>query len=191
MRLTPTEKRAKELSNAVKGLGTAKRPSINLNEISKRYTTQTDELSMKIAPHIKALRDELLTEMRAQPTSVEITTDMVRQIVAEMKKLPENDRLEVQDIRNHQAFIFNGNKYGMHEMMHGGAAAATSGITVVAITGMVNDSNVTFSALTEPTLLNINGAFYQKTGGTYTWTYGGGTITLNNPVGTGGQIYCI
>ncbi len=64
-----------------------------------------------------------------------------------------------------------------------------SGVSILTITGTINDSNVTFTATEDPTVLVINGALYQKTGGAYTWSYSLGTITLSLPVGTGGQIY--
>lgn len=70
-------------------------------------------------------------------------------------------------------------------------ANPSGGFSIITVTGIVDDSNVTFGAATQPTLLNINGAFYQKTGGAYTWSYSGTTITLNQPVGTGGSIFGI
>lgn len=69
--------------------------------------------------------------------------------------------------------------------------ASSSGVSVIAVTGTVDDSNETFTATSQPTLLNINGTFYQQTGGAITWTYSGGTITLSSPVGIGGQIFGI
>lgn len=69
--------------------------------------------------------------------------------------------------------------------------AVTGGLTPIVVTGTVDDSNKSFNAATQPSLLNINGAFYLKTGGAYTWTYVGTTITLNQPVGTGGSIFGI
>lgn len=69
--------------------------------------------------------------------------------------------------------------------------ALGANLAVITVTGTVDDSNKTFSAATQPTLLNINGAFYLKTGGAYTWTYAGTTITLNQPVGAGGSIFGI
>ncbi len=69
--------------------------------------------------------------------------------------------------------------------------ATGAGLTPITVTGTVDDSNKSFTAATQPTLLNINGAFYLKTGGAYTWTYVGTTITLNQPVGTGGSIFGI
>lgn len=66
-----------------------------------------------------------------------------------------------------------------------------SGFNIIAVSGTINDTNVTFTAASQPKLLNINGAFYQQTGGAYTWTYLAGTITLNAAVGTGGSIFGI
>lgn len=69
--------------------------------------------------------------------------------------------------------------------------ATPAALGIIAVSGTIDDTNVTFTAATQPTLLNINGSFYQKTGGTFTWTYVAGTITLNNAVGTGGSIFGI
>lgn len=63
------------------------------------------------------------------------------------------------------------------------------GFTELAITGTIDDSNVTFTAASEPTYLIINGAMYKKTGGAITWSYSVGNITLSSPVGQGGSIY--
>lgn len=66
-----------------------------------------------------------------------------------------------------------------------------AGLTIIAVTGVVNDTNLIFGSATQPTLLNINGAFYQKTGGAYTWSWVATVITLNQPVGAGGSIFGI
>lgn len=70
-------------------------------------------------------------------------------------------------------------------------ASGGTTLSIITVSGIIDDSNVTFTAATEPTLLNINGAFYKKTGGSYTWSYAAGTITLNVAVGTGGSIFGI
>ncbi len=70
-------------------------------------------------------------------------------------------------------------------------SASGSSFTVLTITGTIDDSNVTFTAVSQPALLNINGAFYKTTGGAITWTYLAGTITISSPVGTGGSIFGI
>lgn len=65
------------------------------------------------------------------------------------------------------------------------------GLTLLVISGVIDDSNVTFTATSEPQALDINGSIYQKTGGNITWTYTSGTITLSSPVGSGGSIFGI
>lgn len=67
--------------------------------------------------------------------------------------------------------------------------SSTASLTVLTITGTVDDSNLAFTAASEPTVLVINGGVYKKTGGSITWTYSGGSITLSAPVGSGGSIF--
>ena len=67
-------------------------------------------------------------------------------------------------------------------------AISSSGLSPIAVTGTINDSNVTFTAASTPTLLIINGAMYTQTGGAITWSIAGTTITLSSPVGSGGSI---
>ncbi len=67
--------------------------------------------------------------------------------------------------------------------------SSVTSLVVIAITGTVNDANLAFTAANQPTVLVINGAAYQTTGGAITWTYVAGAITLSAPVGTGGSIY--
>lgn len=64
-------------------------------------------------------------------------------------------------------------------------------LTLVTVTGTVNDSNVTFTSASQPTILVINGGVYRTTGGSITWTYLAGTITLSVAVGSGGSIFGI
>jgi hypothetical protein len=64
-------------------------------------------------------------------------------------------------------------------------SAFGTGITVENPTGTVDDSNVTFNVANEPKYVVVNGAQYFDGAG---YSYSGGTITLNSPVGTGGFI---
>lgn len=64
-------------------------------------------------------------------------------------------------------------------------SAYGSGISVETPTGTVDDSNTTFTVANEPLYIVINGAQYFAGAG---YSYAGGTITLDNPVGTGGVI---
>lgn len=70
---------------------------------------------------------------------------------------------------------------------------ATGGsVTVLDATGTIDDSNVTFTFTSAPTLVVVNGSSYASTstiGGTLAWTAVGTTVTLAFPVGTGGSIY--
>lgn len=70
-----------------------------------------------------------------------------------------------------------------------GAKVISSTLTPITITGTIDDSNTDFTAASEPTLLCINGAFYQQTGGAITWTYTSGAISTSAPVGDGGSIF--
>ena len=65
----------------------------------------------------------------------------------------------------------------------------SSSFTKVAVTGTRNDSNLVFASAVEPELLSVAGMLFAKTGGWTTWTWGAGVITLNNPVGTGNDIF--
>lgn len=61
-----------------------------------------------------------------KPT-VEVTPELVKQIIAVMHSLPETDKLEVsKGLRNAASFLYGGTKYGMHEMMHGGSSTSTT-----------------------------------------------------------------
>lgn len=63
------------------------------------------------------------------------------------------------------------------------------GFSIITVSGIINDANMTFTAPSQPSELVINGAAYQQAGGAYTWSYAGGTITLSSPIGSGGSIY--
>ncbi len=69
------------------------------------------------------------------------------------------------------------------------ATGGGSGVSIITVSGTVNNSNTSFTASSEPSLLVINGEIYKPTGGEITWSYSGGTITLSEPVGTGGSIF--
>lgn len=64
------------------------------------------------------------------------------------------------------------------------SSPASSGL--VTMTGTIDDSNTSFTASATPTLVNVNGTFYRDGKGV---TISGTSITLDNPVGTGGDIY--
>jgi len=54
------------------------------------------------------------------------------------------------------------------------------------LTGAIDDSNLTFTFSAIPNMVIVNGATYRHGHGC---TISGTTVTLDNPVGTGGDIY--
>ena len=67
-------------------------------------------------------------------------------------------------------------------------ATGTASLTPIAVTGTIDDSNVSFTAASAPNLVIVNGASYRNGHGC---TIVGTAITLDNPVGVGGDIYCL
>jgi protein-arginine kinase activator protein McsA len=67
-------------------------------------------------------------------------------------------------------------------------SAAGGSLAVLAATGTVDDSNTTFTFISAPTLVIVNGAAYRHGSGV---TITGTSAVLDNPVGTGGDIYAI
>lgn len=136
----------------------------------------------------------------------------IKDIITALKNLPEEERLTIDDLGDSEARIKKFWERYPKGYLHGGGdhvvagsgvmittnksgqkviSAAGSAISIIVVSGTINDSNMNFSAATEPTLLCINGAFYTQTGGNITWTYSGGNITLSTPVGTNGSIFGI
>lgn len=67
--------------------------------------------------------------------------------------------------------------------INGGAGGSMS---VLAATGTINDSNVVFTFASEPKLVVVNGAAYRHGAGV---TIATTTATLDNPPGSGGDVY--
>lgn len=68
----------------------------------------------------------------------------------------------------------------------------SSGYTILAATGTVDDSNMDFVFASKPTEIVVNGISYRENEG---WTWSAGPLTasltagVSGPVGTGGRIY--
>lgn len=135
-----------------------------------------------------------------------------KEIIASLKNLPQGERLSLDDLDNVEDKIKKFWEKYPRGYLHGGGdhvvagngisvttnatgkkviAVSGGGLSIITISGSVDDSNVNFTSMSEPLLLNVNGAFYAQTGGNITWTFSGGNITLSTPVGTGGSIFGI
>ena len=66
------------------------------------------------------------------------------------------------------------------------SATGTVALTPITMTGTINDTNTSFTASSTPTIVIVNGTAYRHGKGV---TISGTSVTLDNPVGTGGDIY--
>lgn len=136
--------------------------------------------------------------------NVQDPESLMRMVMSEFeKRLPDVGAIEakIAEVRNHVATKNNwrgggdtvvaGTGVTITNTVNGNKkiTATATGLSIITVSGTINDSNMTFTAAVLPTLLNINGAFYKQTGGAITWTYAVGTITLSSPIGTGGSIF--
>ena len=64
------------------------------------------------------------------------------------------------------------------------------GAPVEPTSGTINNSNKDFTFLVKPTLVNVSGVSYREGKG-WSWTAETLTVTLDNPVGTGGDIFAL
>ncbi len=102
-----------------------------------------------------------------------------------LELLEGEERLHIRHIDGLEEFL-KGKKFGAKTIMTGQNPGS---MVVLTVTGAKNDSNVTFTISQKPILLNINGAFYREDNG---WSWGANdTITIDGPVGSGGDIYGI
>ncbi len=139
-------KRAAELSKAVAKLGRIKyappskapigRPKTYLNRpipVPKAYMVRQTVSIAPTAEELLAIIEPVVRHHVGQLDlpKLEITREVVKEIIGVMHALPENDKLEVsKGIRNASSFIYNGTKYGTHELMHGGSSANSTAVSV-------------------------------------------------------------
>jgi len=77
------------------------------------------------------------------------------------------------------------NAYGRNDIT---ISASGSALSLLTVTGTIDDNNVAFTTVSTAQVVVVNGASYKHGGGC---TISGNNITLDNPVGTGGNIYAI
>lgn len=82
-------------------------------------------------------------------------------------------------------FNFNGQFYRFEELMRG-AGGSGGGLSLLTATGTIDDSNKVFTFASTPTIVVVNGANYRDGHGVSIVTT---TATLDNVVGTGGDIF--
>lgn len=149
---------------------------------------------------------------KPKTSDVDFKAPTTAELVHTLKNLPKGERLTLDDLDGAEDKIKKFWERYPRGYLHGGGdsvaagsgisittngagqkviSAAGTAISIITVSGTINDSNVDFTANAEPTLLNINGSFYAQTGGNITWTYSGGDIVLSTPVGANGSIFGI
>ncbi len=110
---------------------------------------------------------------------IEVTKDLVKQIVALMAKLPEKDRLDISSVRNASSFMKDGIKYKIEELMHGGGSSSSSStIYSDTVSGVINSVNKVFTVpntIVTPIALWLANSIYQPG---VDFTTSGTTITM-------------
>lgn len=77
---------------------------------------------------------------------------------------------------------------GQYGVTHLDFPASGASFGIITVTGTIDDSNTTFTAASAPTIVVVNGTAYRDGHGV---TISGVNITLDNPAGTAGDIYCL
>lgn len=127
-------KKALSLSKELRGLGLTRKAPVKPTRSRKtpfKFSYEVSKPINRVIAREVPVVETKTVEIPQEAPKLEITADLVKEIVKVMHTLPEGDKLEVsKGIRNAQSFIYGGNKYGMHEMMHG-AGSSTSSSTQV------------------------------------------------------------
>lgn len=161
-----------------------------------------DEIVQAVLPHIKHGRDgqtpihgidylhqEDMNRIVGRVTSVipkpqEVVIPDIKGMVDEhieayKKNLPTNDSIVAQLLRHPLLRV----------LMHGGGGTSTgAALSILVATGTVDNNNLQFTFVSKPSIVTVNGASYQENHG---WSWAGLTATLDQPVGTGGNIYAL
>lgn len=176
--------------------------SPKLEDVAQEVMGQK-RFSRIVRKHLRTLAPTFTKEKGSDgdmPTLQIVMAELEKMGISE--KFVQNIEARIAEVRNHVATgegtwrgggdtVVAGPGVTITETVNGNKKISASGtsLAIIAVAGAINDSNMSFTAASEPTLLNINGSFYQKTGGAITWTYVAGAITTSQPIGTGGAIF--
>lgn len=96
--------------------------------------------------------------------------------------------IDISFLRNAQTFMYNGKRYKIEELMHGGGSSSSTSSGYQVPTGTVNGVNTVFVFTTEPNAIVVDGVSINKTSsdGTVNWT---GTTTITLTVAPNFNIY--
>ncbi len=196
----PDVQKNKDYLNKITGLPIPKKIPVkskeltflgNLTGVNHQQLSQqaiVDALVSKTQEQIESIKSEFVAkleditlqarvaELVRQNTpkeDVEVTDEMVLEILKRIKKLPNDSKLDVTDIKNYQSFIFNGNRYRIDELLHGGGSGG-HGLDIQvnnADKGILEELNFlqgTNITLTYLTIAGVPTIRFDVTGGTTT-----------------------
>ncbi len=160
-----------------------------LKGISHSEITQdvlVDRLHQKIQPQVEAIKADFLNEigllrseaLQKEADKLVISDELVKVFLQKLKNLPENEKLDVTDLRNFQSFIFGNKRYGIDELLHGGGSGNGKGLDVLVngvdegILENLNFVDGTNMTLTYSIIAGIPTLIFNSTGG------GGGTFPI-------------
>lgn len=114
-----------------------------INKLVAQSRAQIEEIQAQFISKLEdiTLQARMAELMRQPPEDIEVTDEMVIEIIKRIKKLPNGAKLDVTDINNYQSFIFKGKRYGIDELMHGGGGGNNG------IEGLNTEVNGTFEGL--------------------------------------------
>lgn len=128
----------------------------------------------------EAIKRAVLAEIPLPTGSDSVTVEDVIKTIKEVK------HIAIDDIAGLRLFLRNLEyKVGSRPYLHGGGGSS-SGFTVLAATGALDNSNTVFTFTTAPTVVVVNGVQYRNGHGV---SIVGLTATLDNPAGTNGDVY--
>lgn len=127
---------------------------------------------------------EIIEEVKGMlPVVPELKPETGVGVRDKLEALSGDERLDVKAIKGLDEHL---RKVTDRIVVGGVGAIPTVGYSILAASGTVDGTNLTFTFAGKPAMVNVNGAFYQEGHG---WTYTASNVVLDNPVGTGGHIF--
>ena len=114
-------------------------------------------------------KDSIVPGPQGLPGKDASTPKISVMVKAVIKELIDNKALDISNIRNTESiisaagkvnsgsFMFNGTKYAISELMHGGGGSGGGSFTILTAVGAVDDTNTVFGFSTKPSLIISDG----------------------------------
>lgn len=159
-----------------------------MSEVDAKLATVTNGKDADPDAMMEQMKGDMLEPMMQE------CVDMVEKNLPELgtsvrdslELLEGEDRLKISAIDHLREELDAFKKQGEQHFAVGGVNTITLQNLILAASGTIDDSNLTFTFVGKPSMVNVNGAFYMEGHG---WTYANGAVLLDNPVGINGHIF--